>query len=39
MVKLLGAAIVIISGGILGFYRASRERKRLEQGIELIRLL
>ena len=39
MVKLLGAAIVIISGGILGFYRASRERKRLEQGIELKRLL
>ena len=39
MVKLLGAAIVIISGGVLGFYRASRERKRLEQGIELKRLL
>lgn len=39
MVKLLGAAIVIISGGVLGFYQASRERKRLEQGIELKRLL
>lgn len=32
MVKLLGAAIVIISGGILGFYRASRERKETGAG-------
>ena len=39
MVQRFGAAIVIIAGGILGFYRASRERKRLEQGIELKRLL
>lgn len=39
MIKIIGVLIVIFSGICLGFSKAAREQKKLEQGIDLKRML
>lgn len=39
MIKILGVAIVIFAGICFGFSKAAKEQRRLEQGVELKRML